>query len=112
MLVHPKPTFNKKPKFLKTPEAQFAKSKSKSPNLTNSHNFYFIRRPWNLPGSLDRAMINPLNGLVESKRQKRVHGAARLALVPENIPAGGGSLIGHGRKSNSAGGFGAEKSGT
>ena len=56
-------------------------------------------------------MINPLNGLVKSKRQKRVHGAARLALVPENILVGGGSLIERGRKSNSAGGFGGEKSG-
>ena len=83
----------------------------KSPNLTNSHNFYFIRRPWNLPGSLDRAMINPLNGFIESKRQNQVHGAACLTLVPENIQAGGGSLIGRGWKSNSAGGFGAKKSG-
>ena len=56
-------------------------------------------------------MINPLNGFVESKRQKRMHGAACLTLVPENIQAGGGSLIGRGWKSNSAGGFGAKKSG-
>ena len=83
----------------------------KSPNLTNSHNFYFIRLSWNLLGSLDRAMINPMNSLIESKRQKRVHGVAGLALVLENITIGGGSLIGRGRKSNSAGGFEAKKSG-
>ena len=63
------------------------------------------------PSSVDQAIINPLNGLVESKRQKQVHGVARLTLVLENISAGGGSLIGRGRKSNFTGGFGAEKSG-
>lgn len=72
-----------------------------------------VRRPRDLPRRLDRTVTDSGNGIVESERRERVHRAASLGLVPEDVPTRRthreAPLMRRRRRGDDSAGFGTEE---